>query len=220
MTRAVRIGLAVALVLGCGSSGPRFEQPARFPGSSTTYQVTFVAARGPYLDAVIERPDSSLRFFFPASDACRRVVRVEAVVDYAATSTLGTVKNAHGACVSVGIGSLRAWRDRRPRQSKQVLPRGNAEFRSVYEDSEITLVRGRFPYANQIGWAGGWDTLAALPRNEACDALVARGSASIEFRVAGPDPYRLVTGKGGCTIEAFLKPLPGVAAGADPESEP
>jgi hypothetical protein len=220
MTRAVRIGLAAALVLGCGGQGPSLEQPSRFPGGSTTYQVTFVVARGPYLDAVIERQGSSLRLFFPANDACRRVVRVEAMVEYKATSVPGTVKNAQEECESVGIGSLRVWRDRRPRQSKQVIPRGNAEFRNVYQDSEITLVRGRFPYANQIGWAGGWDTLAALPRNAARDALVARGSASIEFRHAGPEPYRLVTGEGRCTIEGFLRPLPGAAAGTDSESEP
>jgi hypothetical protein len=220
MTRAVRIGLAVALMLGCGGKGPALEQPSRFPGASTTYQVTSVFARGPYLDAVIEREGSNLRLFFPASDACRRVVRVEAVVEYKATSVPGKVKNAQEECDSVGIGSLRFWRDRRPRQSKQVIPRGRAEFRRVYQDSELTLVRGRFPYANQVGWAGGWDTLAALPRNAACDALVARGSASLEFRHAGPEPYRLVTGEGRCTIEAFLRPLPGDTAGTDSESEP
>jgi hypothetical protein len=218
MTHAVRIGLAVALVLGCGGQGPRLEEPSTFPGSSTTYQVTFVTPRGPYLDAVIERQGSSLRLFFPANDTCRRVVRVEAVVEYVATSVPGTVRNTQEECDAVGIGSLRFWRDRRPRQSRQVIPRGNAEFRSVYQDSELTLVRGRFPYANQVGWAGGWDTLAALPRNAACDALVARGSASIEFRHAGPEPYRLVTGEGRCTIEAFLRPLPGDGAGTDSES--
>jgi hypothetical protein len=220
MTRVARIGLVVALVLGCGGQGPSLEQPSRFPGASTAYQVTFVVARGSYLDAVIERQGSSLRLFFAANDACRRVVRVEAVVEYKATSVPGKVKNAQEECDAVGIGSLRFWRDRRPRQSKRVIPRGNAEFRSVYQDSDLTLVRGRFPYANQIGWAGGWDTLAALPRNAACDALVARGSASIEFRVAGPEPYRLVTGEGRCTIEAFLRPLPGDVAGTDSESWP
>ena len=215
MSRAVRIGLAVALMLGCGGQGPRLEQPSTFPGSSTAYQVTFVVPRGPYLDAVLEREGSSLRLFFPASDACRRVVRVEAVVEYVATSVPGTVKNTQEECEGVGIGSLQFWRDRRPRQSREVIPRGRAEFRRVYQDSELTLVRGRFPYANQVGWAGGWDTLAALPRNAACDALVSRGSASLEFRHAGPEAFRLVTGEGRCTIEGFLRPLPGDAAGTD-----
>ena len=208
MLREVCIGLAVALVLGCGGQGPRLEQPSGFSGASTAYQVTFVVPRGPYLDAVLEREGSSLRLFFPADDVCRRVVRVEATLEYKATSVPGTVRNAQEECEAVGIGSLRFWRDRRPRQSRQVIPRGNAEFRKVYQDSELTLVRGRFPYANQVGWAGGWDTLAALPRNAACDALVARGSASIEFRHAGPEAFRLVTGQGRCTIEGFLRPLP------------
>jgi len=215
MAHVLRIGLVVAWVLGCGGQGPRLEQPSGLPGVSTAYQVTLVVPRGPYLDAMLEREGSSLRLFFPASDACRRVVRVEAMVEYVATSVPGTVKNTQEECDAVGIGSLRFWRDRRPRQSKQVIPRGNAEFRRVYQDSELTLVRGRFPYANQIGWAGGWDTIAALPRNAACDALVARGSASLEFRHAGPEAYRLVTGEGRCTIEAFLRPLSGDAAGTD-----
>jgi len=215
MLGAVRIGLAVALVLGCGGQGPRMEEPSGLPGVSTAYQVTLVAPRGSYLDAMLERESSSLRLFFPASDVCRRVIRIEALVEYRATSVPGTVRNTQEECEAVGIGSLRFWRDRRPRQSRQVIPRGNAEFRRVYQDSELTLVRGRFPYANQVGWAGGWDTIAALPRNAACDALVARGSASIEFRHAGPEAFRLVTGEGRCTIEGFLRPLPGDAAGTD-----
>ena len=215
MLRALRTGLALALLLGCGGQGPRLEQPSGLPGVSTAYQVTLVVPRGPYLDAMLERERSSLRLFFPASDVCRRVVRVEAMLEYRATSVPGTVKNTQEECEAVGIGSLRFWRDRRPRQSRQVIPRGNAEFRRVYQDSELTLVRGRFPYANQVGWAGGWDTIAALPRNAACDALVARGSASIEFRHAGPEAFRLVTSQGRCTIEGFLRPLPGDAAGTD-----
>ena len=215
MLGAVRIGLAVALVLGCGGQGPRMEEPSGLPGVSTAYQVTLVVPRGPYLDAMLERESSSLRLFFAASDVCRRVVQVEAVVEYRATSVPGTVRNVQEECEAVGIGSLRFWRDRRPRQSRQVIPRGNAEFNFFYQDSELTLVRGRFPYANQVGWAGGWDTIAALPRNAACDGLVARGSASIEFRHAGPEAFRLVTGEGRCTIEAFLRPLPGDATGTD-----
>jgi hypothetical protein len=220
VTRALRIALVLAMLSGCGGQLPALEHPSRFPGASTTYQVGSVVARGSYLDAVIERPGSSLRLFFPANDACRRLLRLEAVVEYVATSVPGKVKRGREECDSVGIGSLGFWRDRRPRQSKQVLPRGNAEFRSVYRDSELTLVRGRFPYANQVGWAGGWDTLAALPRNPACDALAARGSASLEFRVAGPEPYRLVSGDGSCPIEAFLRPLPAAGARTEPEAGP
>jgi hypothetical protein len=217
MCRALAIGLAFSMLLGCGNQGPRLREPSGIPGTSTEFQVTFVAPRGPYLDAVLERERTSLRLFFPADDVCRRVVRVEAVLDYVATSVPGTVKTAQEECEAVGIGDLRFWRDRRPRQSREVIPRGRAEFTEFYRDSELTLVRGRFPYANQVGWAGGWDTLAALPRNEACDALVARGTASLEFRHAGPDPFRLVTSQGRCTIEGFLRPLPGDTTGTESE---
>lgn len=220
--RIAALALALALAFGCGSDlGPRFEEPSRLPGVETEYRVSAVVERGPYLDALLARPGSDpLRFFFPADDGCRAVVRVESHVAYSAETIPGIVRNANGECGSVGLGSLRVWRDRRGRQSRRVLPTGNASYRVVYQDHDLTLVRGRFPYANQIGWAGGWDTLASLPRGAACDALAVRGNATIEFRVAGPEPYRLISGPEPCPIDAFLKPLPGVAAGPGHEAAP
>ncbi len=211
MAHVRRLGIALAtfgLLQGCSSDlGPRTETPSRVPGVSTSYQVSAVAERGEYLDAVLERPGSILRFFFPASEVCRVVVRVESQVAYKTVSVLGTVENEAGVCQSVGIGSLRTWRERRPRQSKKVLPRGSARYRMVYQDDGLTLLRGRFPYANQIGWVGGWDSLAAVPRNDACDRMAERKDATLEYRHAGPDPYRLGTGDNLCVILAFIKPL-------------
>lgn len=208
MARSFAGGIALGLALGCGGpAGPRAELPARLPGSSTSYRVEASVERGDYLDVLLARPGQTLRFFFPADAACRAVLRPEAEVAYRSVSLLGRVSSADGECDSVGIGSLRVWRDRRPRQSRDVLPSGNAVYRRVYRDADLTLVRGRFPTANQIGWAGGWDSLAALPRSPACDALADRGNASVEFRVAGPEPYRLTSGGEPCPIDAFLKPL-------------
>jgi hypothetical protein len=215
------VSLAAGLAaLGCGSDlGPRLEDPSPIPGMKTRYIVAGVVERGDYLDAVLVREDRPRRFFFPASETCRAVVRLEAPVDYESVSVPGTVESPAGVCDAVGIGSLAEWRDRLPRRSMRPVPTGNAVYRSVYQDADLTLVRGRFPYASQIGWVGGWDTLAALPRGEACDALAARGNSTIEFRVAGPQPYRLSSGPEPCPIDAFVKPLGGAAA-APEEGEP
>ena len=53
---------------------------------------------------------------------------------------------------------------------------------------------------------GGFDTVAVIPRTPACQPLLAKGRASIEFRVAGPEPYRLVSGEGFCPIDGFIRP--------------
>lgn len=218
--RPALVLVCIGSLLACaGDLSPRPEAPSRIPGVNTSYQVTGLAERGEYLDAVFERPGSILRFFFPANDVCRQVVSLEAEVTYKTVSVLGTVENEHGTCQSVGIGSLRTWRDRRPRQSRQVLPRGSAVYREVYQDDELTLLRGRFPYANQIGWVGGQDTLAAVPRTDGCDRIVARGNTTLTYRHSGPDPYRLGSD---CVILGFLKPLPQAtrSGGSEPEAAP
>ena len=78
-----------------------------------------------YLDAVLELPDSTLRFFFPDDENCREILRKEAWVEYVNLGTLGEVRRADLTCTPVGIASLEAWRSRRGRrQSPHRAPRG------------------------------------------------------------------------------------------------
>ncbi len=195
---ALRIVLATFVLSGCAGG---------LPGSVRDHQVVFVAERGAYLDAVLERSDSTLRFFFPSDETCREVLRKQAWVEYVNLGTLGEVRRADLTCTPVGIASLEAWRSRRGRRLEGPLPRSPVNFRVVYQDEEYVLARGRFPLASRIGWSGGEDTLALIPRTSACAPIIARGAGSMEFRVAGRDPFILVSAEGRCPIEGFVWPL-------------
>jgi hypothetical protein len=195
---AVRIALAILVLCGCA---------AGLPGSAREHLVVYVTQRGAYLDAVLERSDATLRFFFPADETCREALRKETWVEYVNLGTLGEVRAADLTCTPVGIASLEAWRSRRGRRLEGPLPRSPVSFRVVYQDEEYVLARGRFPLANRIGWSGGEDTLALIPRTAACAPVIARGTGSMEFRVAGRDPFILVSAAGRCPIEGFVRPL-------------
>ena len=195
---ALRIVLVMLVHSGCA---------AGLPGSVREHQVVFAVERGAYLDAVLERHDSTLRFFFPADETCREVLRKEAWVEYVNLGTLGEVRRADLTCTPVGIASLEAWRGRRGRRLEGPLPRSPVNFRVVYQDEDYVLARGRFPLASRIGWSGGEDTLALIPRTSACAPVIARGTGSMEFRVAGPDPFILVSAEGRCPIGGFVRHL-------------
>ena len=196
--QAVRIALAMLVLSACAGG---------VPGSARESRVAYVTQRGAYLDAVLEGPDSTLRFFFPADETCREMLRKETWVEYVNLGTLGEVRRAELTCTPVGIASLEAWRSRRGRRLEGPLPRSPVSFRVVYQDEEYVLARGRFPLASRIGWSGGDDSLALIPRIAACVPVIARGTGSMEFRVAGRDPFILVSAEGRCPIEGFVRPL-------------
>ncbi len=201
--------LAALLVLALIScQGPVGKQLApRLPGARTAVEVTNVTARGAYLDAVLLAETFRLRFFFPANEVCERVLRAEGMAEYSSRGPLGQVHSGELICEPVAIASLPAWRDRRPRRSGSPVPRATARFEVIWADEEITLVRGRFPLAGQIGWTGGDDSIAVIPRTEACRDPVARGVASLEFYRRGPKAYELVSNAGRCPVIGFVLPL-------------
>jgi hypothetical protein len=183
--------------------------------------VTDVVARGDYLDAKLMgagvdhlggrlvRPGMALRFFFPREPTCQAVLLPGAEEEYVKAGKLGRVRSESGVCDPVGVASLRAWRDRRPRgrQDRIRVPRSQAVFKPIYRDEEIVLVRGRFPLASRIGWVGEHDTIAAIPRRPECEKVLERGAASLEYRVAGQDPFRLIEDKGYCPVVGFIQPV-------------
>ena len=199
-------GLLVLALVGC--RGPVGKQLApRLPGARTAVEVTNVTARGAYLDAVLLAETFRLRFFFPANEVCERVLRAEDIAEYRSRGPLGQLQSGELICEPVGIASLAAWRDRRPRRSGSPVPRATARFEVIWADEEITLVRGRFPLAGQIGWTGGDDSIAVIPRTEACRDPIARGVASLEFYRRGPKVYELVSDAGLCPVIGFVLPL-------------
>lgn len=180
------------------------------PGASQGFRIDSVTTRGPYLDARMSRGGETVRFFFPADDEeCRRMLRPENIVDYVALGPLGVLRADDERCQPVGIGSLDWWRRQRGRPEVPPLPRGTARFQPVYRDAEVTLVRGRFPLTGLVNWAGGYDTIAVLPRDSACQPLVERGEATIEYRASGPVPLRLLSDAQSCVIEGLVQPLKG-----------
>jgi hypothetical protein len=183
--------------------------------------VTDVIERGDYLDVAlvgggggeyaggrVARRGLALRFFFPREPTCQGVLVPETDVEYVEGGPLGRVRSANGECEPVGIASLKAWRDRRPRppQDRLRIPRSQAVFKPLYRDEQLVLVRGRFPLANRIGWVGGDDTIAAIPRRPECENVLERGVASLEYRVVGEDPLRLIEDKGYCPIIGLIYP--------------
>jgi hypothetical protein len=121
---------------------------------------------------------------------------------------MGRLTRGGERCSPVGVLSLREWRNRGPRRSREPLPRGQATFREVWKDADMLIVRGRFPLAGLANWAGGHDTLAILPNDELCQGILGRGVASMEFRASGANPLVLIDRRALCPIIGFAQPLP------------
>jgi hypothetical protein len=206
------LSLAAAITLGlasCDSPGVAEPLKAEAPRPVTTAHVTEVTLRAAYLDATLESSNWSLRFFFPATKACARVIRRDARVEYRTGGPVGEVQSGGEACDPVGIVSLPEWRDRRARSRGDPLPPFTARFKSIYTDEELVLVRGRFPLTGEIGWDRGDDTVAVLPHAEGCNDVLARGVAPLEFHAQGPQVFTLVSEEGSCPVIGFALPLRG-----------
>jgi hypothetical protein len=182
------------------------------PGARAAASLTPATERGDYLDVTMESGGFRYRFFLPANDACRAVVAGDAV-SYANVGPFGRLQAGDAVCDPIGILSLAAWRDRGPRpRSQSVIPRSRAGLVArVYADEDLSLVRGRFQLAAAIGFAGGADSIAVLPNLEACRSLEVPGSASMEFRQVGRQPYSLINRNERCPIIGFVQvpPNPG-----------
>jgi hypothetical protein len=48
-----------------------------------------------------------------------------------------------------------------------------------------------------------------LPQTQPCQALFQKGVATIEYRVAGPDPYVLLDDKMRCPLLGLIQPIGG-----------
>jgi hypothetical protein len=195
----------VGLLAGCAKGRPK-----PIPWSSTSFTVTNVDALGPYDEAVLENKDLTLRFYVPRGGPCAQVIRREARVEYVVLGPLGEIRGNEETCDPVGIGSLRWLRDSRPRPpTKQISPRGQATFHVVYENKEVALVRGRFPLVGLVGWTGGEDTVAVLPKTPECARPIESGVASIEYKSSGPDVLYLLGPNGRCPIAGLARPALG-----------
>jgi hypothetical protein len=201
--------IALVAILGCQAASQTGERAQSALGGTPGTAVG-VTERGGYIDAGILTGTTSLRFFFPADEVCRAILREEARVLYVRRGPMGAVENDAGdSCSPVGIASLREWRDRQPRPRRdEPLPRARIDFRVTYKDDDLVFARGRWPLANQIGWAGGEDTIALLPNSEGCAGPIESGVGTMQFQSTGRVPFRIV-GRADCPIVGFVQPLRG-----------
>jgi hypothetical protein len=186
-----------AVLVGCST----------IPGMPTASIVKSVVERGPYLDVEISQKGAPRRYFVPAQDPCRSLLRPEAPIEYVSLGPLGQFQSGQVTCDPIGIGSLAAWRDQRPRPMVGPLPARQADYRVEYQDQDVAMLRGRFPLLGLIAWPGLGDTIVVLPRTPPCQELTQRGTATIEYRVAGPDPYVLLEGDQRCPIQGLIQPI-------------
>jgi hypothetical protein len=200
--------LVAATALACTTD--KFVMGSGLPLGNASTSVSLIAERGDYLDVRSQAGGKSYRFFLPNSEACRALFVSEKPVSYSNEGVFGRFSQGEAICHPVGILSLAAWRDRRPRpQSSAVIPRSQALLKQiVYEDDDLTLVRGRFLLASQIGFTGGEDAIAVIPKEEACVGVPTSETASMEFRVAGKRPFTIVNGRRLCPLLGFVKAPP------------
>ena len=201
-----------AVALGC-ETGEMLNFSLN-PFASTTVRVEATEAHGPYLFTRVQGSRIDLRFAAPSSAECKRVLERGASVVYAKSGVFGRIMRDEEGCDAVGSLSLADWRDRhpRPRTGPAVIPRSTARYAVAYRDAQWVLLRGRFPLASLIGIRAAQDVVAVVPADEICRAAVAAGEASLEFRVTGPNAFRLLAGNTPCRIEGFAMPVEGLPA--------
>jgi hypothetical protein len=197
----------ISTVVACAALSLLLAGCSNLPGMPTSSSVQTVVERGPFLDVQITQGGKPRRYFTPQSEPCRSLLEPEAPIDYVALGPLGQLQSGEVVCVPVGIGTLAAWRDQRPRPMVGPLPARQADYRVEYQDQDLAMLRGRFPLLGLIAWPGLGDTLVVIPKTPACQPLMDRGTATIEYRVAGPDPYVLLSGDQRCPVQGLIQPV-------------
>lgn len=199
--------LAIAAATGCNPKLSGWQ--AGIPGWTTEMRVAHVTPRYRYLEATLEMEGLTLVTFVPRSETCAALLSVGAQIEYLDTNPGGTFRSEDHSCSATGIGSLAVWRSRLPRPANRggsVIARAQADYRTVYEDSDVVFLQGRFPLARKLRWVGLDDLIAVVPKIPLCEAPLSRTSASMEYFPAGRDVLTLVSTRGQCPILGLITP--------------
>jgi hypothetical protein len=213
MRGAVRTVLAIALAVAFGVNGCNWRKTTwelGVPGFGMELLVVYVEERGPYLDAGLIGHGLDLRTFVPANDVCRAVLNTEAPVTYVERGVAGGFERAGFSCDAVGYGDPLIRGARQPRTRRHgdsAVPRAQATFRTLHEDADVVLLRGRFPLASRIGWSRADDSVVVVENVARCRGPVDSGVASMEYRPAGRNTLTLVGDGGLCRIQGLIQPL-------------
>lgn len=201
---------ALASILASGGCA-RVAMDTGVPGVAVGAAIELQAERFRYLDATVATGGKHYRFFFPRSGACRAVLE-DPEARFRLAGVLGTVQSEAGSCNAVGILSLRAWRDRQGRSSRDggrsLVPSDRIEYRIIYTDEDLFLAQGRFRIASEIGWPGGHDTIAVFPNSEECTGVKESVRGTMEFRAAGKVPFSVFAAQMRCPVLGFAQILP------------
>jgi hypothetical protein len=209
--RLLAIGIVLALFgLGAGCAGWRKTAWEAGLGSfATDLSVVSVAPHGDYLEATLAGHGLSLTLFAPNDAACAGVLAPEATLNYVERGIAGRLEREGARCDAVGIGPPFTERAREPRRQSlrsTPIPRAQASFRILHQDDELVLLRGRFPLAFHVGWAGGDDSVVAVPADPVCRAAAEDGVASMEYRPTGRSTLVLIGRDALCGIVGLMLP--------------
>ena len=168
--------------------------------------VSDLTERGEYLDAHVKAGGFDYRLFFYAEPACRQVLQTERIT-FTWLGPIGRLADDEGLeCDAVGVLSLRKWRDRQPRRSREPLPRAPARYEVVYRDTDLVQLTGRFPLVSHLGFQGRGQLILVLPSTETCAAFADVGTASMEFRASGSNPLVLLNKSDLCPVLGVVLP--------------
>jgi len=205
--RTTRRSLAWLILLlalsGCGSGGvaDQLTQGIR----ELSAEVQSVELHGPILDVVVTG-EVSRRYFLSLTPECRAVAKAGAAVRISPAGPWGRLLRDEWTCIPSGIGSLRYWRNSRPRPGLGPLPRSRVSFQVVFSDEKYAFARGRFLLASAVGWSRGDDTVAVIPVSPECHPPLERGVASMQYHERGTYPFTLISDSGVCPILGFIRP--------------
>lgn len=192
-----------------GCTRDQLAYQTALPGTASAASIEWLGERSVYLDVRVDTAGKQLRFFLPAAAAdCAALKDVNGEVSYANSGVLGRLDSGALHCEPVGILSLDEWRSRRPRSSREPVPRARATWRVIYRDADLVLARGRFVLAAQLGWSGGADTVAVFAVDPECAATLERGVGSLEYRPSGSDVLALVGADRRCPLLGLARPIP------------
>jgi hypothetical protein len=206
------------VALACNPSKNAFQLGV--PGSRVEMNVARATPRFGILDTELHGAGWTLHTYLPASARCQRVVAGETGVAYLSSGPYGTLLRGNERCAAIGIGSLREWRNRRPRSASggaAVIPSAQASYRRVFEDEEVVFLRGNFPLASLLGFAGLGDTIAVVPRVAVCQRAIESTTSTLEFFHAGRNVLTLSSADGRCNILGLVRPPAPADLGTEPD---
>jgi hypothetical protein len=206
MNGRLRAAIAASLVLAaCNTERTLYQM-----GFDTDVVVTRVEPRGGYLDATLQSGAGTIRLFVPPTEECRSVLAPETTVEFESVGA-GRVSRDGVECDAAGFGPVEELSRRRPDPTVATspIPREQADWQVVHQDTEVSFLRGRFPLSFLVGWSGGEDTIAVVSSAPHCREIAARGVGSLEYRPRGEDTLALVGRDRLCRIEALIRPPPG-----------